>query len=70
MRPASGIYRSRGSLGAIHGLGSLREMLPASRRKPRVGRPFHPTRTRFSIRGLASCQSSRLALVLCLVQKK
>ena len=49
---------------AHHCSGSLREMLPASRRKQRAGRPFHPTRARFSIPGVASCQSSRQAIRL------
>ena len=43
-RPASGICRHSGSLGAMRRLGSLREMLPASRRKQRADRPFHPMR--------------------------
>ena len=34
--------------------GSLREMLPASRRQQRAGRPFHPNRARFSFPGVAA----------------
>ena len=42
---------------AIQRAGSLREMLPAGRRKPRAGRPFHPDRL---IAARYQCHAERL----------